>query len=72
MSPTTSKPSEWLSLRVLLPKSSEMMSAPLLTASDTSLTRSDSYFAPTFVNVLYTRTSAAGAMVRTTPATTVP
>jgi hypothetical protein len=61
-----------MSLRVLVPKSSEMMSAPCLSASDTSLTRSDSNLPGRLTNVLSTRTSALGAMVRTTPATKVP
>jgi hypothetical protein len=61
-----------MSFRVLEPKSSEMMSAPCLSASDTSLTREDSKPPAFLMNVLSTRTSALGAMVRRTPATKVP
>ena len=59
-------------LRLLVPNDSEMTSAPLLSASDICLTRSASKIAPNLANVLSTRTSAWGAMVRATPAENVP
>src|ERR1039457_1332251 len=61
-----------MSRRLLVPKSSEMISAPRLSASVTSFTRSDSYLAPILRKVLATQTLAFGAMARATPATNVP
>ena len=60
------------SFRLLVPNETEMTSAPVLSASDICLTRSDSKIAPTLGNVLPTHTRALGAMVRATPATNVP
>ena len=46
--PRSRSPASGMSFRVLVPKTSEMTSAPLLSASDTCLARSDSKFAPNF------------------------
>jgi hypothetical protein len=61
-----------MSFLVLVPKASEMISAPRLSATFTSMTRSDSYFAPISSNVLATQMLALGAMVAATPVTKVP